>query len=60
MQIKVIFIRMVPHLDSLWNRGTRDSEMAYYVPNYITATLFRELKFYKWKIITGGVFNLFL
>ena len=31
-----------------------------YVRNYITATLFRELKFYKWKIITGGVFNLFL
>ena len=28
-QIKVIFIRMVSHLDSLWNRGTRDSEMAY-------------------------------
>ena len=24
MQIKVIFIRMVLHLDSLWNRGTRD------------------------------------
>ena len=23
MQIKVIFIRMVSHLDSLWNRGTR-------------------------------------
>ena len=23
MQIKVIFIRMVLHLDSLWNRGTR-------------------------------------
>ena len=27
MQIKVIFIRMVSHLDSLWNRGTR--ELAY-------------------------------
>ena len=24
MQIKVIFIRMVSHLDSLWNRGTRE------------------------------------
>ena len=24
MQIKVIFIRMVLHLDSLWNRGTRE------------------------------------
>ena len=23
MQIKVIFIRMISHLDSLWNRGTR-------------------------------------
>ena len=32
MQIKVIFIRMVSHLDSLWNRGTRNSEMAYSVP----------------------------
>ena len=26
MQIKVIFIRMVSHLDSLWNRGTRELE----------------------------------
>ena len=24
MQIKVIFIRVVSHLDSLWNRGTRE------------------------------------
>ena len=24
MQLKVIFIRMVSHLDSLWNRGTRE------------------------------------
>ena len=24
LQIKVIFIRMVSHLDSLWDRGTRD------------------------------------
>ena len=24
IQIKVIFIRMVSHLDSLWNRGTRE------------------------------------
>ena len=24
MQIKAIFIRMVSHLDSLWNRGTRE------------------------------------
>ena len=24
MQIKVIFIRMISHLDSLWNRGTRE------------------------------------
>ena len=24
MQIKVIFVRMVSHLDSLWNRGTRE------------------------------------
>ena len=24
MQIKIIFIRMVLHLDSLWNRGTRE------------------------------------
>ena len=24
MEIKVIFIRMVSHLDSLWNRGTRE------------------------------------
>ena len=24
MKIKVIFIRMVSHLDSLWNRGTRE------------------------------------
>ena len=24
MQIKLIFIRMVSHLDSLWNRGTRE------------------------------------
>ena len=24
MQIKVIFIRMVSHFDSLWNRGTRE------------------------------------
>ena len=24
MQIEVIFIRMVSHLDSLWNRGTRE------------------------------------
>ena len=24
MQIKVIFIKMVSHLDSLWNRGTRE------------------------------------
>ena len=24
MQIKVIFIRMVSHLDSFWNRGTRE------------------------------------
>ena len=24
MQIKVIFIRMVSHVDSLWNRGTRE------------------------------------
>ena len=24
VQIKVIFIRMVSHLDSLWNRGTRE------------------------------------
>ena len=24
LQIKVIFIRMVSHLDSLWNRGTRE------------------------------------
>ena len=24
MQIKVIFIRMVSHLDSLWSRGTRE------------------------------------
>ena len=24
MQIKVIFIRMVSHLGSLWNRGTRE------------------------------------
>ena len=24
MQIKVFFIRMVSHLDSLWNRGTRE------------------------------------
>ena len=24
MQIKVIFIRIVSHLDSLWNRGTRE------------------------------------
>ena len=24
MQIKVIFMRMVSHLDSLWNRGTRE------------------------------------
>ncbi len=26
MQIKVIFIRMVSHLDLLWNRGTRELE----------------------------------
>ena len=26
MQIKVIFIRMVSHFDSLWNRGTRELE----------------------------------
>ena len=26
MQIKVIFVRMVSHLDSLWNRGTRELE----------------------------------
>ena len=31
MQIKVIFIRMVSHLDSFWNRGTREhSEVAYW------------------------------
>ena len=24
MQIKVIFIRMISHLDSLWNGGTRE------------------------------------
>ena len=24
MQVKVIFIRMISHLDSLWNRGTRE------------------------------------
>ena len=29
MQIKVISIRMVSHLDSFWNRGTREPEMAY-------------------------------
>ena len=30
MQIKVIFIKMALHLDSLWNRGTNELEMAYF------------------------------
>ena len=35
MQIKVIFIRMVSHLDSLWNRGTRElgNDLLYSCPN---------------------------
>ena len=32
MQIKVIFIRMVSHLDSLWNRGTRELRNGLFTP----------------------------
>ena len=34
MQIKVIFIRMVPHLDSLWNRGTRELGNGLFLSNF--------------------------
>ena len=33
MQLKVIFIRMVSHLDSLWNRGTRELGNGLFSPN---------------------------
>ena len=29
MHVKVIFIRIVSHLDSLWNKGTNNSKMAH-------------------------------
>ena len=34
LHAELIFIWKVSHLDSFWNRGTRDSEMAYWRHNY--------------------------
>ena len=36
MQIRVIFIRMVSHLDSLWNRGTRELGNGLLSPYHVT------------------------
>ena len=51
MQIKVIFIRMVSHLDSLWNRGLRelgDGLLKYYLRG--SSTVFRPF-FQLWQSI---------
>ena len=43
MQIKVIFIKMVSHLDSLWNRGTRElgNGLLNNMPNFHSILLFQ-------------------
>ena len=38
MQTKVIFVRMVSHLDSLWNRGTRELGNGLFYPGRDTCT----------------------
>ena len=45
-QIKVIFIRMVSHLDSLSNRGTRELGNCLKLPNAMTAKLYALTEFY--------------
>ena len=54
MQIKVVFIRIVSHLDSLWNRGTRE------LGNGLLYVMFHHLVSLALKSPIGEVVNFFL
>ena len=38
LRAELIFIRKVSHLDSFWNRGKENSEMAYWIYDFMSVT----------------------